>query len=84
MIGVAEGVRLALPTLGALSQVAKSLGIFVTLPSQRELTVDAIVTRIHDKHDRLTAKVQRKMASEREYYNNRYGFDSSEATGNSG
>jgi len=64
-------------------EVAKSLGIFVTLPSDRELTVDSIVYRIQKKHERLTAKVAKKMASEREYYNNRYGFDSSE-TGNSG
>ena len=34
------------------------MGIHVTLPSQRNLTVDAIVTRIHDKHDRLTAKAR--------------------------
>lgn len=54
--------------------VPKEMGIFHTIPSRVDLTVDAIVTRIQDNHERMQAKVERKMKAEQEYYADRYGF----------
>jgi len=54
--------------------VPKEMGIFVEVPSSADLTVDAVVSRIHANHERLQAKVEKKLASEREYYDARYGF----------
>ena len=54
--------------------VPKAMGIFVELESKVGLTVDAIVSRIHKNHERLEAKVSKKMQVEREYYDHRYGF----------
>ena len=55
-------------------EVPKSLGIFRAIPSMVPLTVDAIVGRIQANHERMAAKVERKMTAEKEYYDNRYGF----------
>ena len=55
-------------------EVPKQLGIFTSLPSSTSLTVDAIVERIQANHEKMAAKVERKMVSEREYYEHRYGF----------
>ena len=49
-------------------------------PSQGALTVDKIVRRIHDNHERFSSKVARKKVSEQEYYDARYGFDQEEQT----
>ena len=54
--------------------VPKQLGLFVELPSKSGLTVDTIVARIRANHERMAAKVERKMAVEKQYYENRYGF----------
>ena len=54
--------------------VPKQMGIFKELPSPSPLTVDNIVQRIRANHDRMAAKVERKMAAEKAYYENRYGF----------
>ena len=54
--------------------VPKQLGLFVELPSKSALTVDTIVARIRANHERMAAKVERKMAVEKQYYENRYGF----------
>ena len=55
-------------------EVPKALGVYVELPSRFPLTVDTIVDRINANHERLTTKVQKKMAAESDYYSNRYGF----------
>ena len=55
-------------------EVPKALGVYVELPSRFPLTVDTIVERINANHERLAAKVQKKMAAEGDYYANRYGF----------
>ena len=55
-------------------QVAKSAGIFTTIPSRNTLSVDNIVERLQANQERMEAKVKRKMAAEKEYYENRYGF----------
>ena len=36
--------------------------------------MDSIVERIKANHERLEAKVSKKMAVERDYYDQRYGF----------
>ena len=54
--------------------VPKQMGLFRELPSPSSLTVDSIVQRIRANHERMAAKVERKMAAEKEYYENRYGF----------
>ena len=58
--------------------VAKSMGIFRTIPSTVDLTVDAIVMRIQANHERMKAKVEKKMKAEQEYYADRYGFATEE------
>ena len=55
-------------------EVPKAMGIFVELESKVGLTVDSIVERIKANHERLEAKVSKKMAVERDYYDQRYGF----------
>ena len=55
-------------------EVPKALGVYVELPSRFPLTVDTIVERINANHERLAAKVQKKMVAEGDYYANRYGF----------
>ena len=55
-------------------EVPKALGVYVELPSRFPLTVDTIVERINANHERLAAKVQKKMVAEGSYYANRYGF----------
>jgi len=55
--------------------VPKQLGIYREIPSKMPaLTVDNIVGRIQANHENMKAKVTKKMAGEREYYTNRYGF----------
>lgn len=54
--------------------VPKAMGIFRRLPSTNQLTVDAIVGRIQANHERVQAKIERKMKSEAAYYEARYGF----------
>jgi len=54
--------------------VPKQLGVFTQLKSRSPLTVDAIVHRIRANHENMAVKVERKMAAERQYYENRYGF----------
>jgi ethanolamine-phosphate cytidylyltransferase len=56
-------------------EVPKQMGLFRELPSQGQLTVESIVQRINDNHERFASKVARKMKSEQEYYDARYGFD---------
>ena len=56
-------------------EVPKALGVYVELPSRFPLTVDTIVERINANHERLAAKVQKKMVAEGDYYANRYGFE---------
>ena len=51
------------------------MGIFREVPSRGQLTVEAIVQRIKDNHERFASKVARKMKTEQEYYDARYGFD---------
>jgi ethanolamine-phosphate cytidylyltransferase len=58
-------------------EVPKALGVYVELPSRFPLTVDTIVERINANHERLAAKVQKKMVAEGDYYANRYGFGAS-------
>lgn len=55
-------------------EVPKALGIFKELESTVPLTVDSIVGRIQQNASRMKAKVTKKMAAEREYYDTRYGF----------
>ena len=55
--------------------VPKALGIFEEVASRFPLTVDTIVERINANHERLAAKVQKKMVAEGDYYANRYGFE---------
>jgi len=57
-------------------EVPKKLGIFTTIPSRNTLNVYTIMQRIQDNHERVAAKVQRKMVGEHEYYAARYGLDS--------
>jgi len=59
-------------------EVPKAMGIFQRLPSQRELTVDVVFSRVQDNHERLAKKVDRKMSIEKNYYSTRYGFDSTD------
>jgi ethanolamine-phosphate cytidylyltransferase len=63
-------------------EVPKAMGIFHELPSSVPLTVDSIVARIRANHEKMAAKVERKMAAEREYYENRCtaGGDASPAS----
>ena len=42
-------------------EVPKALGVYVELPSRFPLTVDTIVERINANHERLAAKVQKKI-----------------------
>ena len=49
----------------------KQLGLFVELPSNSGLTVDTIVARIRANHERMAAKVERKMAVEKQYYSSK-------------
>ena len=56
-------------------EVPKRMGIFREVPSRGQLTVEAIVQRINDNHERFASKVARKMKTEQEYYDARYGFD---------
>jgi len=59
-------------------EVPKAMGIYHTVKSTRQdLTVDSIVTRIQANHEKMRAKVEKKMKSEREYYTQRYGFQAS-------
>ena len=56
-------------------EVPKAMGIFRTIPSHHsDLTVDKIVGRIQGNHERMQSKIERKMASERAYYVQRYGL----------
>ena len=50
------------------------MGIFTPIPSSTSLTVDSIVSRIRANHEKMAAKVEKKMKAEREYYEARYGF----------
>mmetsp|Transcript_3714 Transcript_3714/g.7711 ORF Transcript_3714/g.7711 Transcript_3714/m.7711 type:complete len:453 (+) Transcript_3714:34-1392(+) len=54
--------------------VPKQMGIFCEVESKLSLTIDVIVERIQRNHERISAKVERKMVGEREYYANRYGL----------
>ena len=58
--------------------VSTGMGIFRTIPSTVDLTVDSIVTRIQSNHERMKAKVEKKMQAEQAYYNERYGFATEE------
>jgi len=62
-------------------EVPKAMGIFRTLPSSSDLTVDVLVSRIQANHERMTAKIEKKRKSESEYYASRYGFDAKAETG---
>jgi len=55
-------------------EVPKVLGIFTQLESTVPLTVESIVDRIQENASQMKARVTKKMASEREYYDTRYGF----------
>jgi len=62
--------------------IPKQMGIFKQLPSSLPLTVDSIVGRIRANHDKMAAKVEKKMKAEQQYYETRYGFDTApEAAG---
>ena len=60
-------------------RLPKELGIFVPLPSTIDLTVDTIVGRIHNNHEKIQAKINRKAEKEKEYYDNRYGLSGAPA-----
>ena len=51
----------------------KKLGKFLEIPSTCTLSVDAIVSRIAANEERFAARFLKKMASEKEYYEARYG-----------
>jgi ethanolamine-phosphate cytidylyltransferase len=60
-------------------RLPKELGIFVPLPSTIDLTVDTIVGRIHNNHEKIQAKINRKAEKEKEYYDHRYGLSGAPA-----
>ena len=62
--------------------VPKAMGIFQKIDSVHPLTVDAIMTRINDNHQRYANKIAKKRVSEQSYYDARYdgyGKDGKEA-----
>jgi len=62
-------------------EVPKALGILRTISSSCLLTVNTLVGRIQDNHERIKAKIAKKKKSEAQYYENRYGFDEQTLTG---
>ena len=55
--------------------VAKELGVFHVPECDTNMTVDCIIDRIFSNQAVFERKVTKKMAAEKEYYSNRYGFD---------
>lgn len=55
--------------------VAKDLDVFRAVDCETGLTVDCIIDRIFSNEAVFQRKVTKKMAAEKEYYSNRYGFD---------
>lgn len=53
-------------------KIAKELGIFKQLESPSSLDVKDIVARINANRERFEAKFEKKMATEQEYYQERY------------
>tara|TARA_A100001015_G_scaffold254900_1_gene296040 strand:- start:109 stop:603 length:495 start_codon:yes stop_codon:yes gene_type:complete len=53
---------------------AVEAGIFQEVESQSDLTVDKIMDRVRENHERLEKKVKKKMKAEAEHYKKKHGL----------